>query len=163
MRLLYAIVLMVALAVAGNGSVHALESIQTRYVMVKLNVTDLNRSLNFYKSLIGLKESHRYGGTAPNFPLEVMLSESGKDLEAQIVLVDDKPKGPLEIGNAFRSLVCVVPDVRAVVTRIAAAGFPVTMQPNDMKMPEIGYASGLTVAFVKDPDGYLIELVQWNK
>jgi lactoylglutathione lyase len=162
MRYLYAIVFMMSVAVAAGGSVHA-ETIPTSYVMVKLNVTDLNRSLNFYKSFIGLKESHRYGGTAPNFPLEVMLSESGKDLEAQIVLVDSKPKSPLDMGSAFRNLVCVVPDVRAVVARIAAAGFPVTVQPNSIKMAEIGYASGLTVAFVKDPDGYPIELVQWDK
>ena len=163
MRVLYSITLIVCSMAAGGAPARALESIPTQYVMVKLNVADINRSLSFYKSLIGLKESHRYGGPAHNFPLEVMLSESGKDLEAQIVLVDDKPKGPLEFGNAFRSLVFVVPDVRAVVTRIAAAGFPVTAQPNDVKMDEIGYASGLTVAFVKDPDGYLIELLQWNK
>jgi lactoylglutathione lyase len=163
MRILSSIVLLIGFATANGQPARALDSIPTQYLMVKLNVTDLNRSLNFYTNVIGLKESHRYGGTAPNFPLEVMLSETGKDLEAQLVLVDEKPKGAFEIGNGFRNLVCVVPDVRAVVKRVVAAGLPVTMQPNDIKMADIGYASGLTVAFIKDPDGYPIEVVQWNR
>lgn len=61
---------------------------------------------------------------------------------------------PYEHGGAFGHLAVAVPDVYRACERLGAAGVKITRAPGPMK------DSDLHIAFVEDPDGYKIELIQ---
>ena len=165
MRIVFVAALLAVAAKSVNAETPP-TTVPTRYFIVKLWVTDLQRSLDFYRRL-GMKEAQRAGvgkGSKEAVAVEAILSLSGHDLESEIDLVYDKNrKTPLEHGNAFWTIAFAVPDVKATVKAIADAGYEVTQQPTDVKRNNLPFATGATYAYVKDPDGYLIELLQWNR
>jgi lactoylglutathione lyase len=139
------------------GSVcFAAEPADQLYGMVKgtrINVTDLEKSVQFYTKVMGLKIC----STVPDGPIqsamEVLVCETGVfDLKGTPVVVLFKYKGdkPLpEDKSAFGYLVSLAPDLDALAARATAAGF---------KSTKLGQARDHLV--ISDPDGYQIMIVQ---
>jgi lactoylglutathione lyase len=129
---------------------------EPRLAYVVLKVADLDRSLSFYTKAVGMQEIFRYDlgngvtevgvGFAP-----AVDSASGQGLA---LVHESKRTEPFEHGNAFSRFALAVPDIRASFERLAAAGVEIARAP--VAYPQ--YSA--TVGFVKDPDGYLIELLQ---
>ena len=61
---------------------------------------------------------------------------------------------PYEIGTAFGHLAIGVPDIYGTCEKLAAEGVKIPRPPGPMKH------GGSVIAFVEDPDGYKIELIQ---
>jgi lactoylglutathione lyase len=129
------------------------------FSMVKLNVTDFERSLKFYTEVLGFKKQA---------PIELpsvrmmYLTRGGTDFEFTLVLVDLKKKPePFTLGNAYNNFMMVVPDIAAMKKRITDAGYQVRSAKLDPS--PLRYGKSLDLAFVKDPDGFEIELVQINR
>ena len=119
---------------------------------VGLNVTNLERSLDFYTRLLHMKELQRY-----EFPgmTEVVLRWSDNPADAGIVLVaDDNRTEPLVIGNGFSRVMAFVPDVTTLCKELAAEGFEAGEPTKVESSPPA------VIAFTKDPDGYPIELIE---
>jgi lactoylglutathione lyase len=127
---------------------------RARYLHTMLRVKDLDRSVDFYTKLMGMKELRRtevregkytlcfvgYGDEASQTVLELTYNW-GQD-------------GGYEVGTGFGHLAVGVPDVAGTCDKLRAAGARITREPGPVKF-------GTTIiAFVKDPDGYMIELVQ---
>jgi lactoylglutathione lyase len=121
-----------------------------RTLHVGLRVEDLERSLAFYTSV-----GYEVVGTVPETELGslTMLALPGDEFVA-VELVHDPTHGRVEPGG-FSHLVIQVEDVRVMVASLAAGG----VQAEQPKSPD-GSADFWT-AWVTDPDGYRIELVQW--
>jgi catechol 2,3-dioxygenase-like lactoylglutathione lyase family enzyme len=108
-----------------------------------IHVADLERSKKFYTEVLGLKVGARV--PAQGEAVEYLLGMTG-DIRADTLIVIRK--GELKPGSTeFGSITIVVPDARKMAERVAAAGYP-----------PAHIVDGTN--FVKDPDGYTIELYQ---
>ena len=122
-----------------------------RYLHTAIFVNDMAESIDFYTNKLGLS---LLGG--PNhFPGNADMAYVGKDWNAYVELVFDlEAHPPYEIGNRYEHLAFEVENVTAWVERLRAAGVKVLSGPK--KSP-----NGLrTIAFVEDPNGIPVELVE---
>ena len=118
-----------------------------------INVTDLERSERFYEDVIGLKVQSRT--QIPNVNEIVLAADvgGGRLQLAQWLERSD----PIDHGTALWKIYMNVDDCAAVHKRAVDAGFTSTMEPKRLDRWPV------TVAFILDPDGYSIELIQMDK
>ena len=125
----------------------------SRYLHTMLRVGDLQRSVDFYSKAFGMKELRRRDVPDGKYTL-AFVGYGDEEHNTVIELTYNYGVEKYEIGNQFGHLAIGVPDVAAACDVCAKAGGVVTRQPGPVKF-------GTTIiAFVKDPDGYMIELVQ---
>lgn len=117
---------------------------------VILIVSDLERALRFYTEVLGLPLGHRSGPYAQFNTGTTRLALYSRDAMAQTLgmsLISPADNAPgFELG--FK-----VPDVNAAFAEIVAHGAPVVTPPTDRPW-------GQRTAYIRDPDGHLIELAQ---
>jgi len=124
-----------------------------RLLHTMLRVTDLQRAIDFYTRVLGmtlLRTTER-----PEQKYSLAFVGYGSNLEhAEIELTYNHGVHQYEMGTAFGHLALGVSDVYATCERIRAQGGQITREPGPV-------AGGTRViAFVVDPDGYKIELIQ---
>ena len=115
-----------------------------------INVSDLDRSIGFYDGLLGVPVQRRVEGDGFT---EVVLAADEGGGRMQLARHHDEP-GPIEHGNALWKIYFNVDDVAEVCRRVADAGYEVEGPPVRLERWPV------TIAFVRDPDGYRIELLQ---
>jgi lactoylglutathione lyase len=119
-----------------------------------LRVGDLERSIAFYAQVLGMELLRRSENPEYRYTLAFLGYAGGNPGQAEIELTYNWDVDRYDLGNAFGHIAIGVPDVYAACARIRAAGGNVTREPGPVK-------GGTTViAFVTDPDGYKIELIQ---
>lgn len=123
-----------------------------RILHTMLRVGDLDRSIQFYRDALGMKEIDRKDYPDGKFTLAFL--GYGKNPEhAEIELTHNWGVSSYELGTAYGHIALGVDDIRAACDKVRAAGGKVTREPGPMK-------HGTTViAFVEDPDGYKVELI----
>ena len=125
----------------------------SRFLHTMVRVGDLERSVNFYTKQLGMKELRRRDVPEGKYTL-AFVGYGDEDQNAVIELTYNYGVSSYEQGSAFGHLAVGVPDVAAACEKVRAAGGKVTREPGPVKF-------GTTViAFVEDPDGYKIELIQ---
>ena len=118
-----------------------------------LRVGDLQRSIDFYTHVIGMQLLRKSENTENQYTLAFMGFGSNPE-HAELELTYNWGVTEYDIGTAYGHIAIGVPDVAAACERIRKAGGTVTREPGAVK-------GGKTViAFVADPDGYKIELIQ---
>ncbi len=128
----------------------------SRMLHTMLRVKDLDASIGFYTRLLGMKELRRREVPDGKYTL-AFVGYGDEESEAVIELTYNwgKDEG-YEVGTGFGHLAVGVPDVAATCETVRRGGGRVTREAGPVKF-------GTTViAFVEDPDGYKIELVQRN-
>ncbi len=123
-----------------------------KYLHTMVRVTDLDKSLDFYCTKLGLKETRRSENAAGRFTL-VFVSAPG-DESAAIELTYNWPAedGSVEqLGSArnFGHVAYAVDDIYATCQRLMDSGVVINRPPRDGRM-----------AFVRSPDNISIELLQ---
>jgi lactoylglutathione lyase len=118
-----------------------------------LRVGDLQRSIDFYTRLMGmtlLRTTER-----PDQKYSLAFVGYGSNPEhAEIELTHNHGVDSYELGSAYGHIALGVPDVAALCETIRAGGGNITREAGPVK-------GGTTViAFVTDPDGYKIELIE---
>ena len=125
-----------------------------RFLHTMIRVRDLDASLRFYTNLLGMSSCANaiiLAGSLPS-PLSVYGDESSN---AVIELTHNWGQAePYSLGSAFGHLALGVPDVYETCERLAAAGVKIPRPAGPMPH------GGSVIAFIEDPDGYRIELVQ---
>jgi lactoylglutathione lyase len=118
-----------------------------------LRVGDLQRSIDFYTRVLDMQLLRTTDRPEQKYSLAFVGYGSNPD-HAEIELTYNYGVDRYDIGTAFGHLALAVPDVAAACQRIRAAGGTVTREAGPVK-------GGTTViAFVQDPDGYKIELIE---
>jgi len=119
-----------------------------------LRVYDLERSVAFYRDQLGMNELRRREVPDGRYTLVFMgFAPTDGSNEIELTYNWDQAE-PYQLGSAFGHLAVGVPDVAATVAAMRETGVKVTREPGPVKF-------GTTViAFVEDPDGYKIELIE---
>ena len=118
-----------------------------------LRVGDLQRSIDFYTGVLGMHLLRRSENPDYKYSL-AFVGYEGNPAQAEIELTYNWGTTSYELGTAYGHIALAVPDVAAACAKIKAAGGNVTREAGPVK-------GGTTViAFVADPDGYKIELIQ---
>jgi lactoylglutathione lyase len=118
-----------------------------------LRVGNLQRSIDFYTKGFGMKEIRRRDVPDGKYTLAFVGYGEEED-HTLIELTYNYGTEKYEMGTAFGHLAVGVPDVAATTEKLRSLGAKVTREPGPVKF-------GTTIiAFVEDPDGYKIELVQ---
>jgi lactoylglutathione lyase len=115
-----------------------------------INVSDLDRSAEFYTRGLGLHEKGKYDLGHMH---EVLVGTDGDAVSILLIKHMARTEAP-EIGTGYEKIVLTCRDVAASYERALAQGGVSELEPRTIE------AMGLTVAMVRDPDGYLIELVK---
>ncbi len=124
-----------------------------RLLHTMLRVGDLERSIAFYRDVLGMQLFSRKDYPDGKFTL-AFLGYGRNPEQAEIELTHNWGVDRYELGTAYGHVAVGVGDIHAVCEKIRAAGGKITREPGPMK-------HGTTViAFVQDPDGYKIELIE---
>jgi lactoylglutathione lyase len=124
-----------------------------RFLHTMLRVGNLERSVAFYTTLLGMVETRRRDVPDGKYTL-VFLAFPDDPSGAEIELTYNYGVERYELGTAYGHIAIAVPDAYAACDALRAAGAKISREPGPVKF-------GTTViAFVEDPDGYKIELIQ---
>ena len=124
-----------------------------RFLHTMLRVGNLERSVAFYTKLLGMEERRRRDVPEGKYTL-VFLGFPNDPSGAEIELTYNYGVERYDLGTGYGHIAIGVPDVAAACDALRAAGAKITREPGPVKF-------GTTViAFVEDPDGYKIELIQ---
>ena len=118
--------------------------LHTRY-----RVSDLEKTVSFYKEVLGLQEVHR--SKSPRGSELVFLKAPGSEEEIEICKFDGS--GPVNIGSDITHLAFEVDDLDAFARHAASKGYPLSDGPTPT-------GGGSVIAFVDAPEGYEVELIQ---
>ncbi|HSG60918.1 MAG TPA: lactoylglutathione lyase [Pseudomonadales bacterium] len=122
-----------------------------RILHTMLRVVDLDKSIDFYTQIFGMQLLRRQDYEGGRFTL-AFLGYSENDV--QIELTHNWDTDRYELGNAYGHIAIEVADAYQACDEIRAKGGNVVRDAGPMM-------HGTTViAFVKDPDGYMVELIQ---
>ena len=113
-------------------------------------VSDLDRSVAFWQGVVGIPVQSRT--EIPGVKEVVLQAEVGGSRIQLAQRLDDA--GPIEMGSAMWKLYVDTEDCQALYDKAVAAGCESVSEPQQLDRWPV------TVAFVKDPDGYLIEILQ---
>ena len=124
-----------------------------RMLHTMLRVGNLQRSLDFYTKVLGMRLLRTTDRPDQKYTL-AFVGYADESEQAVLELTYNYGVERYELGTAFGHVAIGVPNVAAACDRIRKAGGLVTREPGPVK-------GGTTViAFVQDPDGYKIELIQ---
>jgi lactoylglutathione lyase len=124
-----------------------------RILHTMLRVNDLEASKRFYCDVLGMKLLREKEYPDGKFTL-AFVGYGDEDASAVIELTYNWDRSSYTFGDAFGHVAIGTPDIRCACEKIRALGGKITREPGPMK-------HGTTwIAFVEDPNGYKIELIE---
>jgi lipid-A-disaccharide synthase len=125
-----------------------------RFLHTMIRVRDLDASLNFYTNLLGMKVLRKRDYPTGKFTLAfVGYGDETSNTVIELTHNWDQAE-PYALGSAFGHLAIGVPDVYKTCERLSTAGVKIPRPAGPMAH------GGSVIAFIEDPDGYRIELVE---
>jgi len=118
-----------------------------------IRVGNLEASLAFYTGALGMTLLRKKDYPTGEFTL-AFVGYGDESSHAVIELTHNWGRTTYEKGDGFGHVAIGAADIRAVCDRVREAGYKVTREPGQMKH------GGSVIAFVEDPDGYKIELIE---
>lgn len=115
-----------------------------------LNVMDLDRSIMFYRDRLGLKLTRRFEVKENNAEIAFLKDPDGNAVE----LTHWLDKKQLAEGDNFDHIAFGVKDMKATIERLRGQGVTIAMEPFTLK------GGSHQIAFIKDPDGNWLELIE---
>ena len=124
-----------------------------RMLHTMIRVGDLQRSIDFYTGVLGMKLLRKKDYPDGKFTL-AFVGYGDESEQAVIELTHNWETKSYDLGNGFGHIALGMPDVYKACEAVKAKGGRVTREPGPMKF------GGSVIAFVEDPDGYKIEFIQ---
>ena len=124
-----------------------------RLLHTMLRVGNLDRSIGFYTNVMGMKLLRQSDNPEYKYSLAFIGYESNPE-QAEIELTWNYGTESYDMGTAYGHIAVQVADAYAACEKIKAAGGKVTREAGPVK------GGSTVIAFVEDPDGYKIELIQ---
>jgi len=132
------------------------ETQQYRLLHTMIRIRDADKSIDFYTRHLGMKLLRRKDYPDGKFT-NIFVGYGDEDAETVLELTHNwDQEEPYDHGSAFGHLAVAVPDIYKTCEDLAAEGVNIPRPPGPMK-----FGGGSThIAFIEDPDGYKIELIQ---
>ena len=125
-----------------------------RLAHTMIRVSDLDRSLDFYTRLLGMRVLRQKEYPEGKFT-NTFVGYGAEETDAVIELTYNwEQQEPYDKGNAWGHLALEVPDVYATCSTLESEGVPIPRPAGPMKH------GNRVIAFIEDPDGYKIELLE---
>lgn len=124
-----------------------------RILHTMLRVGELERSLDFYTRVVGMRLLRRKDYPDGRFTL-AFIGYTDEDEGAVLELTHNWDTASYDLGKGYGHVALGTDDIYGTVEAIRSAGGKVVREPGPMKH------GGSVIAFVEDPDGYKIELIQ---
>ncbi|MBP6394234.1 MAG: lactoylglutathione lyase [Giesbergeria sp.] len=125
-----------------------------KFLHTMLRVGNLQRSIDFYTQVLGMTLLRQSENPEYQYSLAFLGFDGGNPAQAEIELTYNWGAERYDHGNAYGHIALGVPDAYAACEKIKAAGGNVTREAGPVK------GGSTVIAFVTDPDGYKIELIQ---
>ncbi|MDV7338875.1 lactoylglutathione lyase [Terasakiella sp. A23] len=125
-----------------------------QFLHTMIRVFDLEKSISFYTDILGMKVLRR--SEYPDGKFTNVFIGYGDESENTVIELTYNwdPKERYDLGTGFGHLALGVPDIYKTCDELRAQGATISREPGPMK-------HGKTViAFIEDPDGYKIELIE---
>jgi len=124
-----------------------------RLLHTMIRVGDMDRSLRFYTEVMGMRLLRQKDYPEGKFTLAFV--GYGEESETAVIeLTYNSGVDGYELGTAFGHIAIGVPNIHDACQEIKRRGGKVVREPGPMKH------GGTLIAFVEDPDGYRIELIE---
>lgn len=124
-----------------------------RLLHTMLRVGDMQRSIDFYTKSMGMQLLRTTDRPDQKYSL-AFVGYANESQQAVIELTYNYGVSSYDLGAGFGHIAIGVDDIHGMCERVRASGASVTREPGPVK-------GGTTIiAFVQDPDGYKIELIQ---
>jgi lactoylglutathione lyase len=124
-----------------------------RMLHTMIRVGDLDRSIDFYTRLLGMRLLRRQDYPGGRFTLAFVGYGDEAD-HTVIELTHNWDTASYDLGAGFGHIALGVPDIHAACDALAKEGVKIPRPPGPMKH------GSTVIAFVEDPDGYRIELIE---
>lgn len=121
---------------------------------VMLRVVDLEKSIKFYTEVLEMRELRRRDYPEGRFTL-VFLGYGNEEDHTVLELTHNWETKSYDLGNAYGHIAIRVTDIFDVCKKVKNLGYQVTREPGPMK-----FGGTRSIAFIVDPDGYKIELIE---
>jgi lactoylglutathione lyase len=124
-----------------------------RILHTMLRVGDLQRSIDFYTTVLGMKLLRTSENAEYKYSLAFLGYGSNPD-HAELELTYNWGSDSYDMGTAYGHIAISTADIYATCDQVRAAGGNISREPGPVK-------GGTTViAFITDPDGYKVELIE---
>jgi lactoylglutathione lyase len=124
-----------------------------RLLHTMIRVGDLDKSIAFYTEVLGMRLLRRKDYPEGKFTL-AFVGYADESEQAVIELTHNWDTKNYDLGSGFGHIAIAVQDAYKACEEVKKRGGTVTREPGPMKF------GGTVIAFVQDPDGYKIELIQ---
>jgi lactoylglutathione lyase len=124
-----------------------------RFLHTMLRVGNLQRAIDFYTQVMGMTLLHTTDRPEQKYSLAFVGYGSNPD-HAEIELTYNYGVESYDLGTAYGHIALGVPDIYAACDKIKRGGGNITREPGPVK------GGNTVIAFVTDPDGYKIELIE---
>ena len=137
-------------------------AIPNRILYSMIRVSDLDRSLHFYEEAMGMQILRRENFTEGRFTL-VFLGYEDESRNIVLELTFNWDENEYQHGNRYGHLALQVEDISEAIKRLENLDVEIVRQPGPMTfaVDETGHKE--VIAFIQDPDGYRIELIEKSK
>ena len=125
-----------------------------RLAHAMLRVADLDRSIDFYTGLLGMQVLERRDHKKNQFSQAYLGYGGGYSQMTLELVMNWTREEPYTLGESFGHIAIQVSGIGALCERLAAAGTPMPRPPSSQR-----HGSNI-IAFIEDPDGHRIELMQ---
>ena len=119
-----------------------------------LRVGNLQRSIDFYTQVLGMQLLRTSENPEYRYSLAFLGFDGGNPGQAEIELTHNWDTDQYDLGTAYGHIALGVADAYAACATIKASGGNVSREAGPVK------GGSTVIAFVTDPDGYKIELIQ---
>jgi lactoylglutathione lyase len=128
--------------------------VTTRYIHTCYRILDPEKSTDFYVNKLGMKKiGEMHFDTATNYFFA--MAEEASEPMLELTHNHDRAE-PYDMGDGYAHVAFVVDDLEGTVGRLQEQGVEVAVEPKTMSVGGHDYR----IAFVVDPDGYRVELVE---
>ena len=125
-----------------------------RLLHTMIRVKDLDKSIKFYVDTLEMKLLRRTDFPGGKFTLAFVGYGEEKDTAVIELTHNWDQEKPYDLGNGFGHLALGVQDIYGICDKLAAQGVNIPRPPGPMKH------GTSVIAFIEDPDGYKIELIE---
>ena len=134
--------------------VSLLDSSKFRFLHTMIRVKDLDHSIDFYTRLLGMKLLRKKDFPSGKFTLAFVGYGDGAQSIVIALTYNWDHGSAYNLGDAFGHIAIGVPDIYGTCALLESENVSIPRPPGPMKH------GGTTIAFIDDPDGYKIELIE---